>query len=134
MTLLLAGMITFYAGQYVGEPLRCGSVDGVSGIYDTTHQWIAVDIDALPAWRCNDLVRVTVGEDVMLLKVRDSGPLAKYCIRDGDTCTPIVADLPRHAFPWPGLSVLGSMENVTAGLRAIGERDRTEDRQEVERE
>ena len=133
MTLLLVGMITMYAGQYVGEPLRCGSIDGASGIYDTSHTWIAVDIDALPGWRCNDLVRVTVGDDVMLLPVRDSGYLNAHCVYYGSTCVPIVGDLPAHVFPWEGLSVQGTLENVTGGLRAVGEWDRTEDRQEVER-
>ena len=126
MTLLLAGCITWYA--YTGGPLRCG------GIFDPAEDWIAVDIDALgPEWRCNDLARVTVGDDVMLLPVRDSGYLSRYCVYYGSTCVPIVGDLPAHSFMWPGLSVQGTIENVTGGLRAVGEWDRTEDRQEVER-
>jgi len=125
MTLLLAGCLTWYA--YTGGPLRCG------GTFDPAEDWIAVDIDALPGWRCNDLVRVTVGDDVMLLPVRDSGPLSRYCVYFGDTCVPIVGDLPAHSFPWPVRSVRGVIENVTAGLRQVGELDRTEDRQEVKR-
>ena len=113
MTLLLVGMLTMYAEPYVGQPLRCGS------IYDTTHGWIAVDIDAT-GWRCNDLVRVTVGEDVMLLPVRDSGPLSLYNVEG----VPIVGDIPAHVFPWPGLSVQGTLENLTAGLRARMEAER----------
>ena len=128
------GMITMYAGQYVGEPLRCGSIDGASGIYDTSHTWIAVDIDALPGWRCNDLVRVTVGDDVMLLPVRDSGYLNRYCVYYGSTCVPIVGDLPAHVFPWEGLSVQGTLENLTGRLRQVGALDMwNEERQEVER-
>ena len=115
--LILWGAITWYAGPYVGAPLKCGSVDGASPLYDTTHTWIAVDMDKYPEWWCNDLMRVTVGEDVMLLWVKDNGPLSAYCVYFGDTCIEIVADLPQHAFPWPGLSVRGSVENVTAGLR-----------------
>ena len=123
--LILWGAITYYL--YTGGPLRCG------GTFDPAEEWIAVDIDALPGWRCNDLVRVTVGDDVMLLKVRDSGYLNRYCVYYGSTCVPIVGDLPAHVFPWEGLSVQGTIENVTGGLRAVGELDRTEDRQEVER-
>lgn len=128
-TLVLTGFLTWYAGPYVGQTRRCG------GVYelDSTELWIAIDIDAYPAWRCNDQVRVTVGEDVLLLPLLDSGLLSRYCVRDGDTCTEIVADLPRGAFLWPGLSVYGAVENVTAGLRQVGAGDRTEDRQEVER-
>jgi len=51
----------------------------------------------------------------------------------GSTCVPIIGDLPAHSFPWPVRSVQGTIENVTGGLRAVGEWDRTEDRQEVER-
>ena len=112
MTLLLIGALTWYAGPYVGQPLRCGDV------YDTSHEWIAIDIDALPGWECGDLVRVAVGDDVRLWRIRDSGPLSRYGILDGDTMIPIVADIPYHQWEWDGLSVLGQVENVTAGLRA----------------
>lgn len=105
--LILAGAITWYAGPYVGEPLRCG------GTYDTTHAWIAIDIDHYPEWRCNDLVRVDAGDVQLLLYVKDSGHLSRYNIGGVE----IVGDLPRHAFPWPGLSVQGTIENLTLGLR-----------------
>ena len=80
-------------------------------------------MDAL-GWRCNDLVRVTVGDDTMTLPILDSGYLNAHCVYYGSTCLPIVADLPRHAFPWPGLSVQGSVENLTGGLRARMEVER----------
>ena len=118
MTLLLVGAITFYAGQYVGEPLRCG------GVYDDSHTWIAVDIDAFPGWYCGDLVRVTVGDDVMMLPILDSGFLNAHCVYYGSTCLPIVGDLPAHVWRWPGLSVQGSVENLTGGLRARMEAER----------
>lgn len=118
--LILVGSITWYSGPYVGEPLRCGSANGASPLYDTTHQWIAVDIDAYPAWRCGDLVRVDAEGVQLLLWVKDSGPLSAYNIGGVE----IVADLPEHLWRWPGLSVQGSVVNVTAGLR---------ERMEVER-
>ena len=130
--LVLIGVLTWYAGPYVSGPLRCGSIGGASGIYDTTHEWIAVDMDRY-GWKCNDLVKATVEGELFYWRVRDSGPLANFCVYFGDTCVPIVADLPAHVFMWPGLSVQGTIENVTGGLRAVGEWDRTEDRQEVER-
>ena len=126
MTLLLCGALTWYA--YTGGPLRCG------GTFDPAEDWIAVDIDALPGWECGDLVRVTVGDDVMLLPVRDSGYLNRYCVYYGSTCVPIIGDLPAHSFMWPGLSVRGVIENVTGGLRQVGALDMwNEERQEVER-
>lgn len=109
-TLILWGAITWYAGPYVNGPLRCGDT------YDTSHAWLAVDIDAT-GWRCGDLVQIVAGDVQLLLPVRDSGPLSLYCVDTGDTCTPIVADLPAHLWQWTGLSVRGSVENVTAGLR-----------------
>jgi len=126
MTLLLCGALTWYA--YTGGPLRCG------GTFDPAEDWIAIDIDARPGWRCNDLVRVTVGDDMMLLKVRDSGPLSLYFIDTPAGLVPIVGDLPAHSFMWPGLSVQGTIENVTGGLRQVGALDMwNEERQEVER-
>ena len=115
-TLILWGAITWYAGPYVGGPLKCGSVNGASPLYDTTHEWIAVDMDAY-GWQCGDLVRVDADGVQVLLRVKDSGPLATFCVWFGDECLEIVGDLPVHAFPWPGLSVRGRVENVTAGLR-----------------
>jgi len=71
---------------------------------------------------------------VMLLPVRDSGYLSRYCVYFGDTYVPIVGDLPAHAFPWPGLSVQGTIENLTGGLRQVGALDMwNEERQEVGR-
>ena len=121
--LVLVGCITVYSHPYVGGPLRCGSVDGASPIYDDSHEWIAVDIDAY-GWQCGDLVRIDAEGVQLLLRVKDSGPLSAYCVYFGDTCIEIVGDLPAHAVPWPGLSVRGTVENVTAGLR---------ERMEVER-
>ena len=117
MTLLYAGVLTWYA--YTGGPLRCG------GTFDPADTWIAVDMDALgPEWRCNDLARVTVGDDTMMLPILDSGYLNAHCVYYGSTCLPIVGDLPAHAFPWPGLSVQGTVENLIGGLRARMEVER----------
>ena len=118
-TLILWGAITWYAGPYVGEPLRCG------GTYDATYtDGLAVDIDAT-GWRCGDLVRVEADGVVMMKRVRDSGYLSRYCVEYGSECVPIVADLPRGAWQWgSALSVQGSVTNVTMGLRARMERER----------
>lgn len=122
--MILVGCITVYSHPYIGGPLRCGSVNGASPLYDDSHAWIAVDLDAYPEWRCNDLVEVDAGGVRLLLRVKDSGPLSLYYVDTGSELVPIVADLPAHAFPWPGLSVMGTIENVTAGLRQRMERER----------
>lgn len=126
-TLVLIGCVTWYAGPYVGGPLRCGSIDGASPIYDTSHEWIAVDFDRYDGFRCGDLVQVDAGGVQLWLYVKDSGPLAAYNIGGVE----IVGDLPEHAFPWPGLSVMGTITNVTGRLRLLGAADCTEDRQEA---
>ena len=113
MILLLTGWLTWYAAT--GNPLRCTNVP-----WSTDDKWIAVDMDAYPEWRCNDLARVTVGDDEMLLPVKDSGPLSAYNIGGVE----IVGDLPAHVWRWPGLSVQGTIENVTGALRARLERER----------
>ena len=124
-TLILWGAITWYSGPYVGGPLRCGSVDGASPLYDTTHQWIAVDIDAYPEWRCGDLVRVVANDVQLLLRIKDSGPLSRYCVWYGDECLEIVGDLPAHVWPGGGaLSVQGIIENLTLRAREILEVER----------
>jgi len=130
-TLVLIGCVTWYAGPYVRGPLRCGSVAGASSIYDTSHEWIAVDLDAYPAWECGDLVQVDAGGVQLLLRVKDSGPLSLYQVCDRGKCVPIVGDLPEHVFTWPGLSVQGTITNVTGRLRLLGAADCTEDRQEA---
>ena len=117
-TLILVGVITVYLHPYVGGPLRCGSVNGASPIYDTMHAWIAIDIDRYDSFRCGDLVQVDANGVQLLLWVKDSGPLARHCIYIGDTCIEIVGDLPAHV--WPGgdaLSIQGSIRNVTGELR-----------------
>ncbi len=117
-TLILVGAISWYAGPYVGEPLRCG------GTYDTTHAWIAIDIDAYPQFRCGDLVQVDAAGVQLLLRIADSGPLSAYQVCDGGECVEIVGDLPAHVWAWPGLSVQGRLVNVTGALRARLERER----------
>lgn len=95
VVLALVGVLTFYAGPYVGQPLRCG------GTYsETSGAWIAVDLEAT-RWRCGDDVQVwQEGVLVETLKVRDSGPLSRYCVMDGEECVPIVGDVPAHAAWW----------------------------------
>jgi len=133
-TLILYGAIVWYAGPYVGGPLRCGSIDGASPLYDTSHEWIAVDLDAYPAWECGDLVQVDAGGVQLMLRVKDSGPLSLYFVDTEDGLVPIVADLPFHVWEWgDALSVMGTITNATGRLRLLGAMDCTEERQEVGR-
>lgn len=123
-TLILLGALTWYSGSYVGQPLRCGSVGGASGIYDTTHEWIAVDIDYL-GWECGDWVGVMVGGKVHYWRVVDSGPLHRFCTWYGGECVPIIGDLPEHTWEWgSAMSVQAKVWNVTKGLKERMGRER----------
>jgi hypothetical protein len=109
MTLL--GYITWYL-YLTPSPLRCG------GVYDTTVPWVAMGIDAKYAV-CGDKVIIT-GEDGIPREfiVRDSGHLSKYCIKERDGgCVEIIADIPRHAVWWEGMSTKAMVENVDMGTR-----------------
>ncbi len=110
--LILWGVLVWYSGPYVGGPLRCGSMAGASPLYDESHEWIAVDIDAL-GWHCGDLIGVRVGDETYHWRIQDSGPLSRYGVMVDGEYVPIVGDLPEHAFTWPGLNVRAVVWNET---------------------
>ena len=105
-TIILIGALTWYAGPYVGQPLRCG------GTYTTDHAWVAVDLDAYD-WQCGDSILVRVDGQEVTLPALDSGPLSLYYVGT----VPIVGDLPEHVYRGlglDGLSVAGSIVNLSA--------------------
>ena len=101
MTAILFGVLTFYAGVYVGCPLNCG------GTYDGSHDWIAIDFSKAEGWHCSDMIAVwRGGKKIAVLEAKDSGPFMGYCATHGDRCHPIVGDLPIHTF-WTVFGVRG---------------------------
>ncbi len=119
--IILLGSLTYYAGPYIGGPLRCG------GVYDDTHDWIAVDIDHYEGWRCGDLVEIedlNTG-DFTTLRIKDSGPLSDYCVREDGRCREIVGDVPKHVRWWgEGMSTSVRMVNRSELLRQWVGRER----------
>jgi len=113
--IVLIGILTWYAGPYVAQPLRCG------GIYDISHDWIAVDIDVYH-WQCDDLIRVDAAGETQWLPLLDSGLLSRYCVETGEGCIEIVGDVPGHAAWWTGLSAPGRLLNVSAARREFERR------------
>jgi len=113
LRLVLIGIVTMYsATEHMGNPLRCGNIGGTSGVYDTSHAWVAVDIDHTD-WQCGDLATICAAGECHTLPVMDSGPLSLYCVQDGDECHPILVDVPAHVVWWDGLSVEARVVNTT---------------------
>lgn len=93
------GVVTLYVAA-VGMPLFCGAE------YDTATPWLALPIERYENGEvaCGDLFAVWSDGQLLWLPALDAGPFGAYCVRDGDRCPAIVADLPEHVFAWPGLS------------------------------
>lgn len=122
--LIIIGIATWYGGpaqpEYVGRPLYCG------GIYDEreTLPWVALDV----AWfesgavECGDEIEIRFpdGERVNV-RALDAGPFGLYYI-EGYRDRPIIADLPAHLWPLPGLlSAPVALINLTALDAILGE-------------
>ena len=99
MSEIAVGVITWYLAV-TGSPLYCG------GEYDPAERWLAVPIEQYQSGevQCGDLFALWTEEGLRYLPALDAGAFGAYCVRDGPACHDIVADLPRHVFPGPGLS------------------------------
>jgi hypothetical protein len=81
---------------------------------DTSHQWAAMDIDAIPGLECGHEIIIWSGGQRYDLEVRDSGPLSKYAVDwPGVGLLPIIADIPQHIAWFPGLSARAMVVNGT---------------------
>lgn len=118
---LLIGVITTYAGKYVGQPLYCDRGTGM--IYADDLAFIALPVSEFESGRaeCGDDVRVTINGQSFWAQALDAGPLEKYRVAQfGDV--PIVGDVPTHLWSWaPAISAKGSVFNESAFNRAAGD-------------
>lgn len=115
IAVLVVGMITVYAGQYVGQPLYCDRPTMPLTYTETTPPWVALDHSEFESGRvrCGDRIRV-YGEGWSLsARAWDAGTLYEYNVEG----TPIVADVPVFLAPFPGLSSPGRVVNWTGELR-----------------
>ena len=112
------GVLTWYLAA-TGSPLYCG------GEYSAHDAWLAVPVEHYQSGQvaCGDLFAVWADGDLRYLPALDAGPFGAFCVEDGDTCHPIVADLPRHVYDGPGLSMPAYVVNSQPG------RDRLEEEQ-----
>ena len=112
----LVVVATWYAGIYVGGPLYCG------GTYaPDTAPWVAVDVSDYTSGRvtCGDWLRISDGDTVLLARAMDAGYLSRYYVEDYGPGLRIGVDIPRHLWPWPGMSRVVSVENVTKTLERM---------------
>jgi hypothetical protein len=110
---VLYGVVTMYAhADHAGQPLRCG------GVYDTTRAWVAADVDNGP-YRCGELLAICAAGECRVLEVRDSGPLSRFCVMDGDECRPILVDVPQHVAWWDGLSARATVTSASAARQRL---------------
>jgi hypothetical protein len=115
------GVLTTYAGQYVGQPLYCD--DGRGMVYDHSRAFIALPVTEYTAGvaMCGDWVRVTSQGHSFWALALDAGPLELYhVIQYGNL--PIIADVPEHLWPFsPAISAEGTVFNESAFNRMCRE-------------
>ena len=117
----LVGVLTTYAGKYIGQPLYCDRGNGM--VYADRLAFIALPVGEFESGRavCGDQVRVTVNGQPFYALALDAGPLEKYRVTQfGDV--PIVGDVPRHLWAHaPDISGTGSVFNESAFNRTCGD-------------
>ena len=117
--IVLVGILTTYAGRYVGQPLYCD--DGTGIIYDDSRPFIALPVTEYTAGpaQCGDIIRVffSNGETIDAVAL-DAGPFGDLCVIYGDECIKIIADIPSHLWPYPGeISHEGKLVNLSMRKR-----------------
>jgi len=120
VTALAVLAITWYAGEYVGQPLFCG------GIYtDTTGPWFALPISTHGIdWQCGDLWCVYADGAEHCAPARDAGPFGKHCVIQPDgSCPPIAVDVPQPWVWFPGLSTTAERAYNRTRVEAMLRRD-----------
>ena len=103
----------YLAGPLYDGPLYCdGRIPGGPYTTETAIPWIALDVNHYKEGRvsCGAKVLVEIeGYPAMVMQALDAGPLARYCVESGETCAPIIGDIPSTWAPFPGLSVKGKI-------------------------
>lgn len=117
----LIGVITTYAGKYVGEPLYCDRGNGLT--YRDDIAFIALDVREYQSGRieCGDRLRVTVNGVSFWARAFDAGPFEQYRVTQfGDA--PIVGDVPSHLWAHdPDISGRGAIFNESRFNRLSGD-------------
>jgi len=109
------GVVTMYAiSAHLGNPLYCGGVYGPDQA-----PWVATDASFAD---CGDVIGVWSGGVYRRFRARDRGPLGRYCVRWGDACLPIGADVPEYHWWAEGISARAIVTNETRVRREFERR------------
>lgn len=113
MITLLTGVATMYAGV-VGAPLYCDTWDTDLAYAETTLPWVAIDVNLYGGWAsCGDEILLLGDGWSLLARAWDAGPLSRYYVADFGPSLRIIADVPKHLAPFPGLSSKVTMVNLS---------------------
>lgn len=119
--LILSGAATGYAPGFYGEPLYCDRGNGlIFGEVDTP--FVALDVSEYHSGRaqCGDLIRLTFADGSHLeAQALDAGNLYRY--RVDELRAYIIVDVPFQFAPFPGLSALATIRNLSAFRRLADE-------------
>lgn len=120
-TLVITGVATIYAAPYIDETLYCDRGQGLV-FGPRTPPWVAVDVQMFLSGRirCGDELWLGFGSPHQTLKVLalDAGPFHGYYVPPWPHL-PIVADIPFHLAPFPGLANPVRIFNYSAAQRAL---------------
>jgi len=109
---ILTGIATVYAGEFVGEPLFCDCT-GTLRYDEFSPPWVALPVEMYGEWaECGDEILLTGDGWRMKARALDAGPLSDYYIADFPEFS-IVADVPAPHCPFVGLSARARMINVS---------------------
>jgi len=117
----LVGVLTTYAGRYVGQQLYCDRGQGLT--YRDDISFVALPVTEYESGRaeCGDTLRGTVNGTPFWALALDAGPLEKYHVKQFGS-RPIVGDVPVHLWEHShDISGLGSVFNMSAFNRACGD-------------
>jgi hypothetical protein len=109
-----------YAGQYIGQPLFCSTLDAPLFYDHDSPPWVALPFGEFgDTWQCGDLVYVRVqGYPSIMARALDTGPFGDYCVIWGTgECLLIVVDIPLYYATFPGLSARVEVSNISAVAR-----------------
>ena len=118
---LLVGVLTMYAGEFVGQPLYCD--DGVGMVYADRLAFIALPVSEFESGRaeCGDRIRIyfSNGETIEAVAL-DAGPFKDLCVMYGAECIKIIADIPMHLWSYHDeISHRGKIVNLNMVKRAF---------------
>jgi len=105
---MVLGVATVYTLAL--QPLYCG------GIFSTHNTpWLAVDVSQYTTHsiHCGDTMLLTTPHGSLIAQALDAGYLHNYHV-DQWGSRPIIADVPSHLSPFPGLSCPATLLNLSA--------------------